>query len=256
MKKFKVLALILTLFFISDPVVKAACSTEESVKLSKEAGNVKASYEILQKDIAKEPNFNVPDGLTPEEAAEYVSMQDYFRIYITNLTENLYVTVYDNITNETRTFSYSDSKDGTISFDVDYYEIYDIRNYVITVYSSINTNCQDQKLYTTYLTTPMYNFYNEDPACNGAEDFYICQKYLSVSLKGINDIFGKIERYKEGKLNNDGEEITEPEKEKDKGFGTFLKENKSVIIAVTVCVVAIGGLVTVIIVKKQRSKRI
>ncbi len=254
MKNFKVLALILFMLFVSKPVVNAACSVEENSKLYKEASNVKVSYEVLQRDASNDPGFNFPDGMTDEQIENFTWMEDYFRIYISNLTTNLYVEVKNNVTDEVKTYSYSDSNNGIVSFDqMDKEQIY---NYTVTVYSSINTNCEGTKLYTAYTSTPMFNYVSDEPACEGVEEFYACKKWLSVPITNMETLYDRIEKYKEGLIDKDGEEKEEPSKEEEKGFKKFVKENKAIIIATTVCIVAVGGLVTVIIVKKQRSKRI
>ena len=61
-----------------------------------------------------------------------------------------------------------------------------------------------------------------------------------------------IKQYREGKIKADGS-IKEDD-EKDDGFLGFLKEHKGTVIMISISIVAIGGLVIVIIVKKQRSR--
>ena len=250
MKKIKILSIILITLFISNPEVKAACSIEEESKLTKEARNVKASFEAAQVDVSKEPGFNLPDGMTEEDIANYTYMQDYFKIHISNLTENLYVIVKNNIANDSKKYYYSDTKDGEIVFDqMDVDRIY---NYTIEVYATNNTECNGEKLYTVYTSTPMFNYMSYEPVCEGAEDYYACEKWLSTPLTDLDNLVNRIEKYKESKKQD--EEKEKEEEKKKGGLKEFVKENKEIVIVSAICIVAIGGLVTVILVKKQRSK--
>lgn len=249
MKKFKDLLFALFLFVIGIPVVVAECTAEESNKLNSLAANVKANYEVIQKEVSIDEGFNYPDGLTEEEMNNYKAYRDYFRIYISNITEDLYVTVTNKNTNETTTYTYKDAVDGVISFEQKV--LIEITNYTIVVYSSDETNCPNSKLYTLYVTTPLYNNFSESNLCDGIEDFYLCHEYLSVntSFENFEELTSK---YREGKIDDSGEEIIQ--QEETKGFINFIKEHKGIVITVSVVIVIIGGLVTVIIVKKQRSK--
>lgn len=252
MKKIKKLSVFsfLVFFLFVTKVFAVECTSEETNKLNSLAVNVKASYEIMEiekTDFSSE--FNPPDGI---DANENITWYDtVIRVYITNLTEDLYITVTNDQTKEVKTYRYEDATNGTITFDQT--DFSQITNYTITVYSSSNTNCANNKLYTLYLTTPMYNTLYEYSMCEGIEEFYLCHEYLSVNVSTEN-FFELATKYKEGKINSDGEEIKDEPSENDKGFTEFLKEYKSVIIIVAVLIIAGGGLVTVIIVKKQRSR--
>ncbi len=249
MKKFKGCLLSLATFLICLTNVDAACSAEEQNKLNSLAVNVGANYEVIEKEIEVGENYNFPDGLSEEEFENYVVKRKFFRISITNLTEDLYVVVTDQATKESKTYRYSDSDNGTVYFDEALAVI--INNYTIDVYSSSNTGCPDTKLYSLALTTPMYNNYSESVMCNGIENFYLCHPYLSVDVS-FDNFESLVEKYKAGNVDDNGEEIKKDEKKK--GFKEFLKEHKAIIIVTSVGIIAVGGLVTTIIVKKQRSR--
>lgn len=250
MKKMMGLIFALFAFLIGIPIVSATCSAEESNKLNSLAVNVKANYEVIEKEIAVDDNFNPPDGLSEEQLNSYKYIRKFFKISINNVTEELYIKVTNDKTKETTTYSFNNAVDGVISFEEGITT--DITNYTIVVYSSSATNCADTKLYTTYLTTPKYNSLSESVLCEGIEDFYMCHPYLSVDAS-FENYEQKIEQYREGKINSDGENI-ENNEEKKESFIDFIKNNKGMVITITIVVIAIGGLVTVIIVKKQRSK--
>lgn len=248
MKKWKAFLFTLVLFFVSSNYVYAVCDVNETNELNSLATNVNVSYEIVQVEIPKDENFNYPDGMTEEERAEYVAYDNYFRIHISNLTEDLYVVVRNENTGESTTYNYQDSSNGTITFDR--LVTMEIVNYTITIYSSSETNCADTELYTQYLTTPMYNPYSELVLCEGIEDFYLCQEYLSVDVD-FTYFYDDVERYRNGLINDDGEEIPE---EEDPGFFDFVRDNIVIIIVVVVVIVAAGGLITFVVIRKQRRR--
>ncbi len=253
MKKYGGIIVALFVFLINLSVVQAACTTEEMNKLNSLAVRVTADTDVVELEMPMEEGDNPPDGLTDEELENYLKEETIFRIYISNITEELYVKVTDTQSEETKTYTYQDAKDGVITIDQE--EITSTNNYTIEVYSSDKTNCPDSKLYTLYETTPLYNYYSEQALCEGIEDFYLCHEFLSVPLVSYDEFVTLAERYREGMVNENGEEVTPDEdKKEEKGFAKFLKDNRNIIIVVSIVVVAVGGLVTVIIVKKQRSR--
>lgn len=249
MKKIKAFAFTFLLFFLSTNVY-AVCDVTETNTLNSLATNVRISYEVVQVEIPMDENFNPPDGVSDEDMEDYVAYQDYFRFYISNVTEELYIVVTNQETNERRTYTYDDVVDGVITFD----EVVgiSITNYTIEVYSSSATNCPDSLLYTWYETTPMYNVFSESSLCVGIEEFYLCHEYLSVdtSFENFNQLVGE---YRAGHIDDNGEEITEPV-EDDGGFFEFIGDHLVVVIVVAVIIVAAGGLITFVVIKKQRSR--
>ncbi len=249
MKKIKAFAFTFLLFFLSTNVY-AVCDVTETNTLNSLATNVRISYEVVQVEIPMDENFNPPDGVSDEDMEDYVAYQDYFRFYISNVTEELYIVVTNQETNERRTYTYDDVVDGVITFD----EVVgiSITNYTIEVYSSSATNCPDSLLYTWYETTPMYNVFSESSLCVGIEEFYLCHEYLSVdtSFENFNQLVGE---YRAGHIDDNGQEITEPV-EDDGGFFEFIGDHLVVVIVVAVIIVAAGGLITFVVIKKQRSR--
>lgn len=248
MKKIRCILLTLFCFFLGVSIVDATCEASESNKLNSLAVNVKANYEVVQKEVPIDENFNYPDGLTDEEMNNYVPYRNYFNIYITNITEDLYVKVTNQNTNETKTYSYDDTTNGVVSFEEPVFV--EITNYTITVYSSAKTNCPDSKLYTLYLTTPMYNSFSESNICEGIEDFYLCHEYLSVETS-FENFYELTTKYREGKIDGNGDEINDSDGQN--AFTRLITEHKGIVIAVAI-VIVVGGIVTVIIVRKQRRK--
>ena len=249
MKKIKAFVLAFTLFFLSTNVY-AVCDVTESNTLNSLATNLSISYEVVQVEIPMDENFNPPDGLTEEEDEEYVAYRNYFRFYIGNVTEELYIVVTNQNTDESTTYTYDDVVDGVITFDERVF--IEIVNYKIDVYSSSQTNCPDTLLYTWYQTTPMYNSYSGSYLCDGIEEFYLCHEYLSVETSFAN--FEQLtNEYRAGHIDDNGEEIVTPE-EPEEGFLNFISDHLVIVIVVAVVIVAAGGLITFVVIKKQRSR--
>ena len=251
MKKIRVLIFTLMLFLIGGKYVYAACDATEMNTLNSLAANVGKSYEIVTKELTQEETtFEPPGGITVEEYDNFVFEVDYFRIYITNITEELYVVVTNENTGEKRTFNYSDTDNGTATFE----EMVgtEIVNYTIEIYSSDVTNCRDQRLYTQYLTTPMYNTASESSFCTGIEDFYLCHEYLSVDVDFTN-FMEKTDEYRA--THTDGETEGENSEEKtEDGFLAFIQDHWVVVLGISVAVLAVGGLTTYVVIKKRRSR--
>lgn len=270
MKKIKIFIFSLIVFMTSCGFVYASCDVSETNKLTNLAVNVKASYEVLegeyekcefpelsedQEAVSLDCEYSPPDGLTAEELKDYVATYNYINIKITNLTEELYVVVTNELSNEKATYTYQDSNQGVINIRQD--DIRNIVNYKIEVYSSSSTSCANTKLYTLTLVTPAYNEYSEYALCEDAQDFYLCQPFVSYNIEDIADFQSFVElvqKYKDGQVNEEGEETEEIEQESS--FQGFVKNHKGIIIGTVVGIVVIGGIVTVIIVRKQRSKKI
>lgn len=248
MKKFRVVFVLLFSFLISTSLVKAECDATESNRLQSLAVNVRNSYEIVELEVQESEDFNPPDGLSDEELENYVYKKDFFRIHLNNITEDLYVVVTNRDTKETHTFHYGDTDNGNVHFDVEVGT--EINNYIVDVYASDKTNCTSKKLRTMYFTTPMYNTFSESVMCDGIEEFYLCHEYLSVDTS-----FAKfdtlVEQYRSGKLKEDG---TAKPIEEEKGFFGFIKEHKGIVALTILVVVVAGGCITVVIIKKQRSR--
>lgn len=250
MKKTRVLIFALMMFMIGGKYVYAVCDATETNTLNSLAANVGRSYEIITKELTKEEtSFEPPGGITVEEYNNFLFEVDYFRIYITNITEELYVVVTNENTGEERTFNYSDTDNGTAMFE----EMVktEIVNYTIEIYSSDITNCRDQRLYTQYLTTPMYNTASESSFCTGIEDFYMCHEYLSVDVDFTN-FMERTEEYRASHTNGEVEEV--PEEETENGFFAFVQDHIVWVVVIVVAVVAAGGLITYVVIKKQRSR--
>ncbi len=247
MRKFKLVVVAFIFSLVLMPLVYAECDATESNKLSNAANNVKANFEVIEKEVENTDDFNPPDGLTDEELDAYVFTEKFFRIHVSNITEDIYVIVTNDVTKESKRFNFTDTENGNISFDN--MVTSDIINYSINIYSSDKTNCVNKNLRTLPLTTPMYNTLSELSLCEGIEEYYMCHEYLSVGVD-FNNFEKLAEQYRKGKE----KEEDKKNEEKNKGFFGFIRKNAVLVIITSVGIIAVGGIVTVIIVKRQRSR--
>ena len=180
------------LFLCLNINVQAAslCSYTEQTELSGKASNVKATYELVEEEV------EFTDGTFAIQK---------FKVNILNVTKDLYVVVKNNVTEDEITYRYTDNVDGIIGFE---WTLLDsVTTFTIQVYSSINTNCPDEKYKTIYLTTPRYNRFSEMEICNSLDDFYLCQKYVTFQDIDKTTFLDKIDSFQKGEISNDGENL-------------------------------------------------
>lgn len=252
MKKMKVMILGIlgvALFFVGVQSVIATCTSAETNTLNSLASNVQVDYDILVEERKPGEGEGYPDGLTDEEKENYTFKEQYIVVYISNITEDLYVTVLDDVSNTTTTYTYDDAEDGVISFQVN--DIFSVTNYTITVYSSDNTSCADTRLRILYLTTPRYNSYSQYDICDEAADFYLCYEYLTTEEISYDRFLELVNRY----INEHTTDSSDGEEEGEggiQGFLEFLKENIVLTVVVIVVILAAVGVTVVIIIRRRR----
>ena len=251
MKKINYIIIFLGLFMLWTCNVHAACDATEVNTLNRLATNVKASYEIIIKEVPKEETTdNPPDNITKEEYENYVFKYKYFRIYINNIVEELYVVVTNESTDEEFIFTYDDTDNGSVYFE----ELVGTKlvNYTIEIYASSVTNCQDEEIYSFNLTTPMHNAFSRSMLCEGIEEFYMCHEYLSVPVD-FSTFLDDVQKYRETHLNSE-EPLEEPIEEESEGFLDFIFSHLIVVLVISLIVIGSGVLITFIVIKKRRSR--
>lgn len=245
MGKFRKASLFMLSFVLLMSVPKAAtCNYEEKAKLNNEAANVKTNYEIKERILNKE-EYDLPDGL---ESGEYEAKTDYIQVNILNLTENLYVEVTNNVNDDKKIFSYSDSQNGNISFN--WSELDTMVTYTVKIFSSSNTGCEGSTLKTLYISLPRYNDYSTYEICNEIPDYYLCQRYVTYEDVGYDAFFTRVREQIAKK-----EQIKEEENKNNKWYKKtidFIVEHKVPFIIGGVTLVVVAGGATYIIIKKRR----
>lgn len=214
--------------------VNAVCNYTDKAAANKKAANVKLNYEVV------EDKQESDDGT--------VSINEYFKMSILNVTEDLYVTVTNDVTNTTNTYRYSDAKDGVITFNWDNNEV--VTNFTMKVYGSDKSPCQEEELRTIRKQTPRYNDFANRAICQDMKDFYLCEKYTTVENIDESMFINKVSDYAEGKIDEEGES---KEEKKDKNLLYYLNEYKWYIIGCLLVIAVGSGIAIVIRNKKYRE---
>ena len=189
----------LLVFFLFTSNVEAACTNKEKLDVGAKAANIKHNYEIVQ---------------DTEQAEDGESTDEYFKITILNISKEIYVEVSNDVNNQSRTYTYDDTDNGIITFNWEENEVK--TNFTIKVYASDYSNCKGDLLKTIKFTTPHYNDFYNRAICADMTDFYLCQKYISTDNVDESMFISKIDSFKKGEINNEGEE--QPNKKKKRAF--------------------------------------
>lgn len=181
-------------FFSFIPISLAECSYEEQVRLSTEAQNVQIVYEIME---------NTTDEQIKEASYPY---NDYIKVTVYNVTENITVSFTDNVpTEEGTSFSSVDgtvitsenASNGSYSFDVDILQMRRIMNATI---DSQSNNCPLRNERNEQIVLPYFNSYYTYDGCRNNPEYY-CSKYLSTPLSMNHDqVVEAIENYQPEKV--------------------------------------------------------
>lgn len=167
--------LFLLLLCIPIKYIDAKCLYSDLAELKKTASNVNESYEY-----------------------KIIDNKAYFDVTLTNLTDDIYFVdttnnkVYKNNNSEITLKDYNSGQTIVYNF-----------------YSS-NLDCQDTVLYTIRIVLPQYNIFYNDPVCDGAKEYSLCQRWYGNNLS-YNTFLDKVNQYKENKKENDNNLEIEPE---------------------------------------------
>lgn len=103
------------------------------------------------------------------------------------------------------------------------------------------------------IVIPKYNIYFDDPACEGIEDFYLCQPSYEKEID-YDTFLSRINTYKK-KLQKEEQDINDENKKNESSVSNFISDNLSTILIVMVFVilVIITGIVTFKSIKKSRG---
>ena len=219
-RKNLVLTGVLSFLFLVGSVKAAECSYTELAQINQEATNVKLNYEIKTK-VVPDPAENDSDFGYDQDIEV-----DYLNVSVLNLTDNLYIKIFNSNDNSTKVISGADLKDGIAS-----YEIEDL--------SSL-----------AKLTYKVYTSSNNVGACVDMPDSPACQKYVTkeVTPKEFDKVIESSRKQKE----------KEAEKNNNKGIKkvtNFIKKNKKGII-IGGSIIVVGVVTTVVVIKKRRSRLI
>ena len=197
MKNIKYFVLTILSFFAVSPTYALSCTNAVSKDLSEIASHVKTGVEVVD-------NSQIKELVIGEDKTTYRIPNYKFNISIYNITDDIYLTLKDDIYNEEINIYKSDANGGTYKFvNTDFGQIY---NYTIEI-KSANPDCYGEKIKTIKYTKPKYNAYSEYTYCKTSSSLY-CQKFVTSNLKikNTDDFLSKI------KVNN---EKNKPEEEEE-----------------------------------------
>lgn len=163
MMKYSKLIILLVLFVLCPKNVDALlCPNDEKVKYQEMAKNIAYTYD-----------------------AKEVKGKTVFSVTFSNMPSSL--ALMNPIGGK---WYYSKGKDLTIS------NLETNKNYRYDVYVTGDTGCTDIVLYTLNIVLPSYNKYHSDPACEGIENYKLCQKWANVNYS-YEEWKIKIQEYKD-----------------------------------------------------------
>lgn len=238
MKKNLLFSMLVALLILVTINVKAAssCSDTREAELSGLANNVNVDYDIYDKVLEDSTtNGQLEEGDVATEPAIML------RIY--NLTKDLKVKVQQEGTTTAYVYTISDVQDdGILYLDSSFANA--IITYDITIISA-DSNCLNEVLRTTSITLPEWNLYSDIAACNGYEDFYLCNEFTTTDYSNVNgqQFYTELEAYKAEK--------TKEENSITRKVANFFDTYKWYIIGVVI--IALG--ITTYIIIRNRNKR-
>ncbi len=237
----KKILFLLTLLVLPLSVNGASCSTTEKASLITKANLLNFNY-VEEEGYYTGEEVGYPETLDEEDYADYKVYYEYFVINILNLSEEFYIKVSNNVNNEVFYIYYDDIENGMYSFN--HQTLSDVTTYQFDVYSSSETECEDELITVKYLLVPKYNEYSTLTMCLDNPDESVCQKYTTVSTYTESYVFEKL-------TSNSSEEKEETTDVEDENLFSLLNENIVYIILGGISIVAIAAVI--VVVRKKRS---
>lgn len=234
-KKLILIVLITIISLTMGKVYADECSYTDKYSLMQEAAKVKAKYEPFTEYIENN-DCTDEDGCLP-------SAKHYFKIYITNVSENFYIKVTNELTEESIVYTYSDSEEGIITIEDDNATV--VKNYSIKIYASDSTKCSSESLANLYLTLPRYNVYSQESYCQENPDEYVCEEYVEFEAMDYEEFFEKISDKVDVFEDTTEETLTPIQK-----IMNFIKNN--IVWLIVGCVVLITAVVAVKTISRKR----
>lgn len=239
MNKIKTLMFMLFLMLITFSLnVKAeTCSDQDKANLLEQASKVTSNYKL--EDEKTKMIFVDPDT---NEKFEEDRITQKFVINIYNITEDLYIKIFDDKTQEHTYINYSDTKEGTYTFETN--NLDDIIIYTYEVYSNKGA-CSGEVLKTLVFKKPKRNPNAQYELCNELEDHPSCQKYITEDIP-LNP--NELQKIYQEKVSS---EETTNKKELKEGTDNFFKENYIYVISGAGALVIVTTVI--VIIKRKRS---
>lgn len=168
------LCLICMLFLIPVTTKALMCSNEKKARFREQAKNISVNY-------------------------EYTETEDdiIFNIKFTNVPSEFYIFNVEN-----------GDRNSTDNCEIVISNVEKNKSYKYWVYTT-DSLCDEEVLYTHYITIPAYNKYYKDKLCTGIEDYKLCSKWLNTNMS-YEEWQSKVNKYL--KSLEKKEEVIEEEK--------------------------------------------
>ena len=221
---------------------ESTCSPTDLNELRQEAANVKATYIPTTVEV---------DGTVEDTGDNESILESVLDMKVYNVTEKMALR-YEYSGNGVKSGSFTKSyanvgSDGAITVRQRSYSR--VITYTITVIASYGT-CSGQTLKTIRITLPMFNYYSLLDACEGIQDYYLCQPYVTSEVGGA-DFFDKVEAYRAKMLSNEAIEVEDDNNSVVTTTFMGIKKHKYLIVGL---VVAAGVVATVLILRRKKSE--
>lgn len=235
-KLIKTLFVILPLFIFYN--VYAECTYKDQAELGGKAAKVKTKYDIEEITV---------NSICSGEPCTFPGYK--MNISLLNLPEDIYAKVTNNVDNQELTLTSSNKdENGIINFE--WNNVDKVTTFTIELYANSNTNCSEQKIQSLYLITPRYNWYSSFEWCDGLEDYYLCEDFVTFEDVEYDDFFQKVTKQKE---KNEKEKPINNESTFFDKLKSFISNNKGIIIGVGCGAIVIVAVIIVISIRKRRS---
>lgn len=256
MKK-KICFLMLCMLFLCGGkvfAVESTCSYSEQAELNSKFANIKITYEDVETIYDGATDLPVaPEDVDPEKAKIKSETDGYYtlhnlKISVLNMPESLYAIVTNDVNDDERIISFSDAKDGVVSFTESDELTAMIVNYTFTFYASDTTECAGDNYGTKNLVSPRFNRLSSQVVCQENPGLEACNTYVTYPDEGEKGFYALVDSQLSKK-----DTSKEDKTETGNTITDYLKEHKEVVLVSLGALVVIGGAIAII--KKARSKR-
>ena len=232
------LFLFLSLLGIREVRANSVCDVNTKSKLMNLATNLNITYEV-----------ELAPPITLEDEANGKIPYDYIKIKIYNLNTKLRVKAINETNGNVFNINYKNiGADGAVTIKKVLSS--KVNNYKFVVYG--NSDCYDVILKTFKLTLPRQNYLSNLDMCQDIQDYYLCQPLVTYEInddyayKAIAEYAAK--REEEGNKNDKSKDNTGIIR---KTLTSFSNNKKYI----SLIFIAIGIVITLLILKKKRSDR-
>jgi len=225
--------------FFNATIVNARCNDQQMVTLNDDASRVRITLEVVETPTIMNVMNYEEDRFMDMEVMIY---EIFFGVF--GITDNIYVTMTNSLTEETITILESMTTDGVFVYGTR--DIINLFDYTFVVHANLD-GCRGDRLRTQTVRKPIFNIYSEYEICQDLEDVPYCRKFVDNPLD-VDDLQlnEAIERFLTG-----GGRPT-PEDEEEGIIWNWIRDNYLYItIGVIVIVLITSGVIYTI--RKRRS---